>query len=145
MKTPGPKPHESLNFEQGEVLYENTKVAEWVKFWQMTMMTVGAFGGVFVPYNLGYKTNLVTDAADELSFGLYHLCSPSLIDITRLTVPLAVGVGYYVVYALQNFINCAANDYIIKMSYSKDKELLFVKRIDVWGLVTEEVYEMAHL
>jgi len=30
----------------------------------MTLITTGAFGAIFVPYNLGYKTNLVTDAAD---------------------------------------------------------------------------------
>jgi hypothetical protein len=39
-------------------------VIEWVKFWQATAITIGAFGGVFVPYNMAFKTNLVTDAAD---------------------------------------------------------------------------------
>lgn len=136
VKTPSPKPHESLNFEQGEVLYENPKMAEWVKFWQMTLVTTGAFGGIFVPYNLAFKTNLITDAADELVFGPYHLCTPTSIDIARLTLPIVAGCSYYVVYALQNFVNAIANDYIVKMSYSKDKELLFVKRLDVYGLMT---------
>lgn len=30
----------------------------------MTGITLGAFGGIFVPYNLAFKTNLVTDTAD---------------------------------------------------------------------------------
>lgn len=94
---------------------------EWVKFWQLTLLSAGAFGGIFVPYNMGFKTNLVTDAADELLFAQYHLVSPNTIDIMRLTIPIVAGASYYVVYVLMNFTNAALNDYIVKMSYSKDK------------------------
>lgn len=31
------------------------------------------------------------------------------------------------------------------MSYSKDKELVFVKRLDIHGMMHEDVYESAHL
>lgn len=64
IKTPGPKAHESLNFEQGEVIYENTRVLEWLKFWQTSIFATGGFFALFVPFNLTFKTNLVTDAAD---------------------------------------------------------------------------------
>lgn len=121
VKQPNAKPHPSLNFEQGEVLYENTRVLEWVKFWQMTAVTAGAFGGIFVPYNMAFKTNLVTDAADELVMAQYHLVSPGTVDILRLGIPITVGAAFYVVYALVNFSNFVCSDYIIKMSYSKDK------------------------
>lgn len=30
----------------------------------MTAVTAGAFGTIFVPYNMAFKTNLITDAAD---------------------------------------------------------------------------------
>lgn len=125
MKTPSPKPHESVNFEQGEVIYENTQVMEWVKFWQTTLFSVGAFAGVFVPYNMAFKTNLITDAADELLHLQYHLVTPGTIDIMRLSVPITMGAAYYVGYALINFTNAMVSDYIVKMSYSKDKVINF--------------------
>jgi len=36
-------------------------------------------------------------------------------------------------------------DYVVRLQYSKDKELLFVTRISPYGSTEEEVYEMAHL
>lgn len=64
VKMPGPNPSKSLNFEAGEVLYENTKVLEWLKFWQLTVFSSGAFFAVFVPFNMLFKTNLITNGAD---------------------------------------------------------------------------------
>jgi hypothetical protein len=96
---------------------------EWVKFWQLTTFTVGAFCGVFVPYNMAFKTNLITDAADELLHMPYHLVTPYTIDIMRLSIPISMGAAYYVVYSLLNFTNHALSDYVAKISYSKDKVL----------------------
>lgn len=53
----------------------------------------------------------------------------------RLTIPIVAGASYYVVYVLVNFTNAHLSDYVVKMSYSKDKELLFVKRVDIHGLI----------
>ena len=36
-------------------------------------------------------------------------------------------------------------DYVVKMQYSKDKELIFVTRLSPFGGAEEEVYETAHL
>lgn len=42
-------------------------------------------------------------------------------------------------------ITLYGGQYAIKVSYSKDKELLFVKRINNYFMVEEDVYETAHL
>ena len=34
------EPDASLNFENGEVIYENNKVGEWVKFWKASFITL---------------------------------------------------------------------------------------------------------
>ena len=34
------EPDASLNFENGEVIYENSKVGEWVKFWKASFITL---------------------------------------------------------------------------------------------------------
>jgi hypothetical protein len=42
VQTPSMDPDPTLNFEQGEVIYENKKVTEWVRFWKtLTGVTFG--------------------------------------------------------------------------------------------------------
>lgn len=41
--------------------------------------------------------------------------------------------------------NNIMKDYVVKMQYSKDKELVFVTRVSLYGSTEEEVYETAHL
>ncbi len=92
-------------------------------------LTGGAFIALYVPFNLGFKTNLVTDAADELIFAQYHLVSPTTVDILRLSIPIGMGAIAYTVYGLMNYTNSVANQYIVKMSYSKDKVKYFIINI----------------
>lgn len=67
----------------------------------------------------------------------YHLVSPGSIDILRLGIPIALGSAYYVVYILLNFTNMITSEYVVKMSYSKDKELVFIKKVDLHGFLYE--------
>jgi hypothetical protein len=78
-------------------------------------------------------------------FTQYHLVSPTTVDILRLCIPIGMGAIAYTVYGLLNYTNSITSQYIVKMSYSKDKELIFVKRVDLHGVTYEEVYEVAHL
>jgi hypothetical protein len=121
VQKPSAKPSPSLSFEQGEVIYENTRVLEWIKFVQLGTFTAGGFFTLFVPFNLGFKTNLTTDAADELLFLQQHLISPTSADLLRVSIPMGAGVIAYSVYALLNYTNAVTNQYIVRMSYSKDK------------------------
>jgi hypothetical protein len=116
-----------MNFEQGEVIYENTRVLEWIKFIQTFGLTFGSFIALYVPFSLGFKTNLVTDAADELTNIQYHLVSPTTVDILRLSVPVGMGAIAYTVYGLMNYTNTICNQYVVKMSYSKDKVKIYVR------------------
>jgi hypothetical protein len=50
VKMPSGSPHASLNFEEGEVLYENTKLLEWAKFWNYTVFCGYAWCALFVPF-----------------------------------------------------------------------------------------------
>ncbi len=61
---PSQYPNSSLNFEQGEVLYENTRVLEWIRAFQVGNLALLAYGGIFLPLNMAFKTNLVVDKAD---------------------------------------------------------------------------------
>lgn len=49
------------------------------------------------------------------------MVSPTTVDILRLAIPVGMGVVAYTVYGLLNYTNSITNQYIVKMSYSKDK------------------------
>jgi len=87
----------------------------------LTGLVGGGYIALFVPFNLVFKTNLITDSADELLFGQYHLSSPTNADIIHLSVPIGGGAIAYTVYGLLNYVNTYTSQYVIKMSYSKDK------------------------
>jgi hypothetical protein len=122
VKTPSNKPDPSLNFEEGEVVYENTRLLEWLKFWQATMFTVAAYAVLFVPYQLVFKTHLHTPLADEIyPFFPYHYCSPFNMDAYHLGIPFVAGIAGYGVYVVMNLVNSVTRNYVVRMSYSKDK------------------------
>jgi hypothetical protein len=52
-------PSQTLNFEQGEVIYENTRVLEWIRAAQLGNFALLAYFGIFIPLNIGFKTNLI--------------------------------------------------------------------------------------
>jgi len=47
---PSDSPHPSLNFEEGEVIYENTRLVEWAKFWNYTIVSGFVWGALFIPF-----------------------------------------------------------------------------------------------
>lgn len=107
---------------------------EWVRFIQLFGLTAGAYIALYVPFSLGYKTNLVTDAADELINNQYHLVSPTTVDILRLSIPIGVGAIAYTVYGLLNYTNSVTSQYVVKMSYSKDKVFIFHNKRNFFSL-----------
>jgi len=65
--------HESLNFEEGEVIYENAKVKEWLKFWHYGGFLGLGFFTMFAPYALLMKTHFPASwALDTHSRLPYH-------------------------------------------------------------------------
>lgn len=42
-------PDPTLNFEEGETIYENRNVLEWTRFWKVSLLsTLGFFPGFYV-------------------------------------------------------------------------------------------------
>ena len=58
---------------------------------------------IWVPFNMVFKTNLVTDAADEFFPVPYHLVSPAAIDTVHAGIPIAAGTATYLTYVILNF------------------------------------------
>lgn len=94
-----------------------------------------AYFGIFLPLNIAFKTNLSLEKSDELFIGQQHLWSVTSIDSNRLFTPISTLGVFYIVYASMKLIAQVGGQYALKVSYSKDKELLFVKRVNNYGLV----------
>lgn len=123
VKMPTQYPSESLNFEQGEVVYENTRVLEWIRAFQLGNIAALSYFGIFIPLNMAFKTNLVVDKADELWLGQLHLWSATHVDVARLFTPISTLGVFYLISATMKLITQVGGQYALKVSYSKDKVL----------------------
>lgn len=123
VKMPTQYPSDSLNFEQGEVIYENTRVLEWVRAIQLGNIAFLAYAGVFIPLNMIFKTNMITNKADELWIGQTILWNPYCMDALRLFTPISSLGVFYIIYSTMRVITQVTGQYAFKVSYSKDKVL----------------------
>ena len=99
IQIPSSDPNPSLNFEEGEVIYENTQLLEWGKFFTLTGLSMFGFLGAFIPYSLFYKTHLFMSSAMENIFQSYHNFSMFYFDNLGLHIPIFAGAGGYLLYA----------------------------------------------
>ena len=164
VQTPSMDPDPTLNFEQGEVIYENQRVTEWVRFWKvLTGITVGAwpafytfeiYAGDGAP-SLQWMAEqwnfwqIPTQMQDGSGWNLesYRYCDDHdymnvQYSAKRLVVRPAHTFYLVSVLALLQHMNF---DYVSKMVYNKEKDLVFVYRPDGFWNETEYVYEMHHL
>jgi len=98
VQVPSADPHPSLNFEEGEVVYENTQILEWAKFWNLTGFSLYAFGALFIPYNLLYKTHMPTTSAYDNLFVPYYTHTMFFFDNMGLHIPAIGGIAMYATY-----------------------------------------------
>ncbi|EGR31428.1 hypothetical protein IMG5_109990 [Ichthyophthirius multifiliis] len=145
VKLPSVNPHESLNFEEGEILYENTRLLEWAKFWTYSTLVGYFWCAFFVPYQLMFKTHMPLEHAFDNIFWPYYQHTQYMWDNNGLHIPAVAGIACYATHVLLHYMNNLSKDYVVRAQYSKDKELLFVTRISPFGSTKEEVYEVAHL
>lgn len=145
VQVPSSDPHPGLNFEEGEVVYENTNILEWSRFWNLSGFVLYAFGALFIPYNYLYKTHMPTSTAYDNMFIPYHQHTMFYFDNLGLHIPTIGGIAAYATYLSIAMAHRFWKDYVVKMQFSKDKELLFVTRISPFGSLEEEVYETHHL
>jgi len=58
VQTPSPHVDPNLNFQEGEVVYENTKVAEWGRGLMWGGKAFGFFAGGYIPFVSFCKTSI---------------------------------------------------------------------------------------
>mmetsp|Transcript_636 Transcript_636/g.565 ORF Transcript_636/g.565 Transcript_636/m.565 type:complete len:300 (+) Transcript_636:19-918(+) len=145
VKVPNPHPSASLNFEEGEIVYENYQIREWAKMWTYSGLSVFGIFGLVMPYQLVFKTHFFTSAAMETIFIPHHHFSAFYWDYFKLHIPISVGVITYGAYTALALANKFFRDYVVKVQYNKDKDLVFVTTINHHGGLNEECFESQHL
>lgn len=164
VQTPPMEPDAALNFEEGEVIYENQQVHEWIKLWKaLTITFFGLSPGfyIFEMYQGDGAPSLqwISDNwnwfdtprqfQDGCGWGLEEIryCDDheymniqygAKRSIVRPTHTMYVACLMAMIYRLDF-------DYVTKMRYNKDKDLVFVTRPDGFWSTSEHVYEMHHL
>ena len=164
VQTPSMDPDPTLNFEQGEVIYENKKVLEWIRFWKTltaaTLLTWPAFytfeiyAGDGAPSNswmadIGNFWEIPKQFQDGSGWGLEGIRYCDDHDYMNIhysgkrTIARPAHTFYMV--SVLAFLQNMNFDYVSKMVYNKEKDLVFVYRPDGFWNEHEYVYEMHHL
>lgn len=138
-------PHEDLDFRMGEVIYENRGVVEWTRFWKcMTAITFGASPGFYVfEIYCGDGTpsldwiadkwnwwNIPKQFQDGCGWGVeeYRYCDDREYMNMQYGGKRAFARPIHAAYMCQVLILLQHMnfDYVSKMVYNKDKDLVFV-------------------
>lgn len=114
VKVPSPNASTSLSFEEGDVLYENTRLLEWAKFWNYTVVVGYLWCAYFVPYNIIFKTHMPLEHAFDNLFYPYYQHTHFFWDNNALHIPTVGGVAIYATYIALSYINNIWKDYVVR-------------------------------
>ena len=157
-------PDPTLNFERGETIYENKGVLEWTRFWKaLTLSTFGIAPGfyVFEMYaadglpSLGWISsnwnwfNVPRQFQDGGDWDLknYRYCDDHDYMNMQYGGKRSLARPCHTAYVIQTLILLQHMnfDYVSKMVYNKEKDIVFVYKPDGLWHDSEHVYEMHHL
>lgn len=164
VQTPSMDPDPTLNFEQGEIIYENRRLIEWIRFWKtLTFCTLGLGPGFYVfeiyaadgAPSIDWMAenwnwwNIPKQFQDGGGWGLegVRYCDDHDYMNLQYGAKRAIARPVHTTYCAQVLIllQYMNFDYVSKMVYSKDKDLVFVYKPDgIWN-ETEYIHEMHHL
>ena len=157
-------PDPTLNFELGEVIYENNHVREWVKFWK----TILAVGGCVTPgfYIFEIYQNDGTPSLDWIQRNWMTFTPPKQFQDgcgwglegkrycdDQNYISLVYQIKKAIVRPSHTFaMACVATaiatmdmDYVSKMQYNKEKDLVFIYKPNGLWSDWEQVHEVHHL
>lgn len=134
VQTPPAGVDASLNFQEGEVVYENVRINEWNKFWMFSGISTGLFCGCWVPYQQLVKSKIPWKSQLEgIPMWQYFDQSPYSFDTYGATSVLFVPLFTLSWLTWIKFIHTMYKPYAVRMQYNKDQELLFVSYTSIWG------------
>ena len=158
------EPDPTLSFAKGEVIYENSRLLEWTRFWKV--LTASTFG--FAPFFYLFEIYAADGAPSidwiEENFNWWTVpkqfqdgsgwdlksmryCDDHDYMNLQYSVKRGIVRPEHTAYML-NILVLLQNlnmDYCTKMVYNRDKDLVFVYKPEGLWFEKEFVYEMHHL
>lgn len=119
VQKPSPECDPSLNFEVGDVLYENTRLCEWMKFWFYTGWATWFWTCLYAPYTLVFKSHIAPEWFREGCPYPYFDISPYQMDYFKLSILVVPAWILYTSLWIFRIMDQGLNRYIIKAQYSK--------------------------
>jgi hypothetical protein len=164
VQAPSMDPDPTLNFEAAETVYENKRIGEWIRMWKWgltaTLPLYPAFYTFEIYQNDGVPSldwladsgswfNIQKQMQDSGDWGLEGIRYADEHDymnfpyIWKRTLIRPMHTLYQL--CLLSFIHGMNFDYVTKMVYNKDKDLVFAYKPEGWFGDKEYVYEVHHL
>lgn len=145
-QTPPVDADADVNFEEGDVLYENTMVSEWAKFWHLAMDYTLSYLLIWHPYHTFVKnSNVINEYIYDFNF-FYATYNVNNFDNWAFELFIPAGVGAIFLYSK---LLTAKNTsfFASKLQYNRDQDLLFltIPPSSIYGAEKEIVMEMDHV
>lgn len=164
VQTPSMDPDPSLNFERAETVYENQRVGEWVRMWKWVLTCTLPFWPAFFTFEI-YQADGAPSLQWLADMGSWHQVPTQFQDsgdwnlekvrycdehdymnsqyVYKRTILRPAHTFYQI--TLLSMLHGLNFDYVTKMQYNKDRDLVFVYKPDGWFTDKEYVYEVHHL
>ena len=146
VQTPPLNPHEDINFEQGETVYENKWVKDWVLFWRLVLLMAPIPLVVLIYESYQQQTVPSPEYTSRLTFyiannnmGHRGMDRPLMEKVKFwgkdmwmwqhwIRKSLWYMTTFFVVYMLEKASRKIGCEYVSKMVYNRQKDLVFVWR-----------------
>ena len=135
----------NVNFQEGEVIYENPDALEWGEFWQKSVLAGIFFGGAFAPYHYFVKNTFILDHLKEGMDIRFFEFSAMYFDNYGVTQVALIPVLFYATRYAYLLTKKITQFFPSRVQYNADKDLLFVTVPGSLGDVEERVIEMDHV
>lgn len=145
VQTPPVNADADVNFQEGEVVYENVDALEWGEFWQRNSLAFSFFNSLFVPYHYFVKNSIILEDLKEgvdLKFFEY---SSMYFDNYGVTQVLLIPILYFTTRYSYQLTKKITQYFPSRLQYNADQELLFLTVPGSLGEAEERVIEMDHL
>ena len=164
VQTPSMDPDPTLNFEKMETIYENKRIGEWIRMWKWIGTGILPFWAAFYTFEMyqadgppslqwfadsGAWPQIPLQFQDSGDFNLEGIryCDEHDYMNIHYAYKRAFLRPMHTFYqaAVLAMLHGLNFDYVTKMNYNKDKDLVFVYKPEGWFNDKEYVYEVHHL
>ena len=142
VQTPSMEPDPTLSFEEGEVIYENSRIREWVRMWRfigaMTLPLWPAFYMFEIYEGDGVPSLFAQVPLQAQDAGYWDLDQVKYCDDNEehdyMNIQYAMKRSFvrpfhsFYQACVIGFLHMLYMDYATKVTYNKDKDIVFVNK-----------------